>query len=52
MECGFQGVIPSVCGLPGPESLEQSEGADVFTGGCAMSEDGPDRRCKGCGRQW
>lgn len=46
-KCGEQ-LVEIVYGRPGPELFEASERGEVILGGCLISGDGPEYRCKKC----
>ena len=50
--CGSSKVVPIVYGMPGSELAEAYERGEVELGGCVITGDDPQWRCKGCGHDW
>jgi len=44
--------VPIVFGLPADEALIDAERGKIALGGCMVSENGPEWRCKSCGHEW
>jgi len=45
-------LIPIVYGYPGPEMVESADRGEILLGGCIVSDNDPQFRCKNCGRQY
>jgi hypothetical protein len=50
--CGSIDTIPIVYGLVGAETGEAEGRGELVIGGCVVSEDSPDRRCRVCGGEF
>ncbi len=47
--CGFEGqVVRIVYGMPGPETIEQSQRGEVALGGCCVGPNSHEWYCKAC----
>jgi len=51
-ECGRNSVIPIVYGLPNKDIIEKAKRHEVALGGCFVTEDHPQWRCRDCGHEW
>lgn len=49
--CGGHG-IPIAYGLPMMEAAEAEKRGEVVLGGCAVTAEDPDHRCRECGHEW
>ena len=50
--CGSTEVIPILYGYPGDEMLEQLHRGEIALGGCCITDDQPNWRCKKCEHGW
>jgi hypothetical protein len=51
-ECDSENVAGIVYGYPSEEMFDQSERGDIVLGGCCVTEDDPEWRCKDCENEW
>ena len=51
-ECGSEIVARISFGYPSEEMIEESERGDIVLGGCCVTEDDPEWRCKDCENEW
>lgn len=51
-KCGSRETVRIVYGFPAPELVEEAQRGKVELGGCCMTPDQPERRCKSCGYSW
>jgi len=51
-QCDSDNVAAIALGFPSPEMSEDEERGNIVLGGCCVSEDDPDWRCKDCGNEW
>jgi len=51
-ECGSELVLEIVFGLPTDDAMEEAERGRIALGGCLVSDDDPEWRCKSCGYEW
>ena len=51
-ECGSENAARIAFGYPSEEMIEQSERGDIVLGGCCVTEDDPEWRCKDCENEW
>jgi hypothetical protein len=50
--CGSAEVARVLWGMPGQEMIDQAQREDIDFGGCCMTEDAPDFRCRACNTTW
>jgi DNA-directed RNA polymerase subunit RPC12/RpoP len=51
-KCGSQDIINIVYGYPLPSTTKKAERGEIFLGGCCVSPDNPDFKCRGCGKEF
>jgi hypothetical protein len=51
-KCRSELAVPIVFGLPADEALIDAERGKIALGGCMVSENDPEWRCKSCGHEW
>lgn len=52
LNCGPSNVARIVFGYPDLEMMEASDRGDIVLGGCSVTEDDPEWRCKDCQHEW
>ena len=50
--CGSNKVIEIIYGLPNEEGIKEYEKGNIELGGCEVTDDDPNRKCKECGSTW
>ena len=50
--CGGKNGLPIVYGLPSKDVLERAQRGEVILGGCFVTEEHPQWRCRDCGHEW
>lgn len=50
--CASAQTIPIIYGLPGEELGRQAEEGTIALGGCVVSDDDPQWKCRACQHQW
>ena len=52
-KCGSLDVVPIFYGLPGgPEVMEAAKEGKIALGGCCVTDNDPQKRCKACGTEF
>ncbi|HEY5642486.1 MAG TPA: hypothetical protein VIS31_06380 [Woeseiaceae bacterium] len=51
-KCRSELVVPVVFGFPTDAALGDAERGKIALGGCIVSENDPEWRCKSCGYEW
>ena len=52
-KCGSLDVVPIFYGLPGgPEVMEAAKKGKIALGGCCVTDNDPQKRCKACGAEF
>ena len=50
--CDAPNPVPIVYGMPGPELAKKAEEGRVVLGGCCVTGEDPQWRCRKCGYEW
>ena len=50
--CASPYTIPIIYGLPGEELGRQAEEGSIALGGCVVSDDDPQWKCRACQHRW
>ena len=51
-KCGSLDVVPIFYGLQGPELMEAAKEGKIALGGCCVTDNDPQKRCKACGAEF
>jgi hypothetical protein len=51
-KCGSLDIVPILYGLPGPEMMDSAEKGRIELGGCCVTDNDPQKRCKACGTEF
>ena len=51
-QCGMDGVIPILYGMPAAMTIAAEQEGKLKLGGIMMREDSPDWHCIDCGHEW
>ncbi len=50
--CGSRSIVPIIYGYPTVETVLQAHRDELHLGGCYVTGDDPQFRCRGCGTNW
>jgi len=51
-KCGQEAGVRIICGYPGPDLGKAAERGEIELGGCCISDNDPNFKCKTCGYEW
>jgi len=50
--CGSRSIVPIIYGYPTVETVRQAQRDELHLGGCYVTGDDPQLRCRDCGMKW